>query len=241
MKHSDSIANLALALSKAQGEMPAAQMNATNPFLKNKYADLGSVIETAKPVLAKYGLSVVQLPIGDGGKIGVETILMHESGEWVSNELTLEVADEKGKSAAQVAGSIISYLRRYSLSAALGIYADEDTDGNKPQPKQEPAPRPAQPKNHSSANAPADIQHEAETDPPRKTKKAAPVPSLSPQYLVDNELSSNIPHASVIINKLGLAGKKATDENLALIAKYRKFKNDGMDDENAFAAALVSN
>lgn len=143
MKHSDSIANLAAALSKAQGEMPAAQMNATNPFLKNKYADLGSVIETAKPVLAKYGLSVVQLPIGDGGKIGVETIVMHESGEWVSNELTLEVADEKGKSAAQVAGSIISYLRRYSLSAALGIYADEDTDGNaKQQPKAAP-PAPA--------------------------------------------------------------------------------------------------
>jgi len=87
-------------------------------------------------VLAKHGLSVVQLPIGDGGRIGIETVLMHESGEWVSNELTLEVADEKGKSAAQVAGSLISYLRRYSLSAALGIYADEDTDGNKPQPKQ---------------------------------------------------------------------------------------------------------
>lgn len=143
MNKSDNIASLAAALSKAQAEMPAAQMNATNPFLKNKYADLGSVIETARPVLAKHGLSVVQLPIGDGGRIGVETVLLHESGEWVSNELTLDAADEKGKSAAQVAGSIISYLRRYSLSAALGIYADEDTDGNKPQPKPEPAPRPA--------------------------------------------------------------------------------------------------
>ena len=135
MNKSDTIAKLAAALSKAQAEMPAAQMNATNPFLKNKYADLGSIIETAKPILAEHGLSVAQFPVGDD-KIGLETVLMHESGEWLASTIYMQPQSEKGKSAAQVAGSIISYLRRYSLASVLGMYADEDTDGNQPPQKE---------------------------------------------------------------------------------------------------------
>lgn len=136
MNKSSTIKELAFALSKAQAEMPPAEMNAINPFLKNKYADLGSVIKTAKPILAKYGLSVSQLPVSNGEMIGVTTILMHDSGEWIESTLTLSIGEEKGKSSAQVAGSIISYLRRYSLSSILGMYSDEDTDGNGEQDKE---------------------------------------------------------------------------------------------------------
>ena len=134
MNKSETMKELAIALSKAQAEMPPAEMNATNPFLKNKYADLGSIIKTAKPILAKYGLSVSQLSESVNGSIGVTTILMHSSGEWIESTMVLPVVDAKGLSSAQAAGSIISYLRRYSLSSILGMYADEDTDGNAPQP-----------------------------------------------------------------------------------------------------------
>lgn len=140
MNRSDTLGALAAALSAAQAELRPAAMNATNPFLKSKYADLGSVIDAARPVLAKNGLSYSQLPIGDGQTIGVETILMHSSGEWVASQISLAAMEERGKSAAQVAGSIITYLRRYALAAALGIYADEDTDGHMPQPAPRPAP-----------------------------------------------------------------------------------------------------
>lgn len=122
-------------MAKAQAEMPHVTMNAVNPFLKNKFADLGAVISTMKPILAKHGLSYSQLPYSDGNRIGVTTIIMHSSGEWIESTVSLELADEKGKSAAQVAGSIITYLRRYSLSSAFGLYADEDDDGNKPEKK----------------------------------------------------------------------------------------------------------
>ena len=139
-----SITNLAEALAKAQGEMPAAEMNATNPFLKNKYADLGSIIKTAQPILKKYGLSLAQMPTSDNGNVGLTTILMHESGEWIESTIYLPIGDEKGKSLAQVAGSVITYLRRYAYAATLGMYADEDTDGHLPaqkaQPKQERVP-----------------------------------------------------------------------------------------------------
>ena len=130
MRKSESIVALSKALAAFQGEMPAVQMNAVNPFLKNKYADLGAIIETAKPIMHKHGLSVSQLATSNDGTIGVETMLMHESGEWIASSMELPIEQERGKSTAQVAGSIITYLRRYSLSAVLGVYADEDTDGN---------------------------------------------------------------------------------------------------------------
>lgn len=120
--------------------MPAVEMNAVNPFLKNKYADLGAIIKATRPILAKHGLALVQLPVSNDGEIGLKTILMHESGEFVEDTIFLPIGEERGKSVAQVAGSIITYLRRYSWSAFLGIYADEDSDGNQPQTSQKKEP-----------------------------------------------------------------------------------------------------
>jgi hypothetical protein len=145
MNKSNTIKELAAALTKAQAEMPAAPFNAVNPFLKNKYADLGSIVKTAQPVLAKHGLSVSQLTEGSGREIGITTVLMHSSGEWLESTVTLPVGDEKGKSDAQVAGSVISYLRRYSLAAILGMYAEQDNDGNGSAGDKAPTPKQAQP------------------------------------------------------------------------------------------------
>ena len=102
---------LATALSKAQSEMPAVPMNAVNPFLKNKYADLAEMIRVATPVLTKNGLSISQQPVSTDGQVGVTTTLLHTSGQWIEETISLPLGDEKGKSLAQVAGSIITYLR----------------------------------------------------------------------------------------------------------------------------------
>lgn len=134
---SDSIQSLAAALAQAQAEFPAVPFNAVNPFLKNRYADLGAVIETARPVLAKNGLSFTQMVNSEAEYIGVTTVLMHASGEFLASNVLLPLSEERGKSQAQVAGSVVTYLRRYALASMLGLYADEDNDG---QPHQ-PAPR----------------------------------------------------------------------------------------------------
>lgn len=141
---SESVQKLAEALAKAQAEMPIVPMNSINPFLKNRFADLGAVIQSSRPVLAKHGLSITQFPISDGANVGVTSTLMHSSGEWMSQTVSLPLAEEKGKSAAQVAGSIVTYLRRYSWSSILGLYADEDTDGHQPEKKSEPKRSPEQ-------------------------------------------------------------------------------------------------
>ncbi len=88
-------------------------------------------------MLKKHGLAVMQPIISRGnGSIGIRTILIHESGEYMSADVSLPITDEKGRSFAQSAGAVISYLRRYALASMLGIYADEDTDAQDDKEKQ---------------------------------------------------------------------------------------------------------
>lgn len=141
----ESTPNLNAALAKAQSEFKAVVFDAVNPFLKNKFASLGACIESTRATLAKHGLSVTQQPTGDGTKIGVITTIRHASGESSSSEISLPLGEERGKSQAQLAGSIVTYLRRYSLSGVLGIYADEDNDGHaehQPPPARQAEPTP---------------------------------------------------------------------------------------------------
>ena len=132
MNKSESIAELAKALCKAQGEMSGAAKVSNNPFFKSKYADLKEVIKAIKEPFANNGLSYVQFPIEEGGRIGIETILMHESGEYLSNSFTVNLS----KQDAQGAGSAITYCRRYGLQAVAGI-PSEDDDGNNASQKNE--------------------------------------------------------------------------------------------------------
>jgi hypothetical protein len=127
MAQSEVINELAAALSKAQGEMQAAIKDKVNPFFKSSYADLGSVWDAARPVLSKYGLCIMQTTEinADGSKIIMVTTLAHTSGQWVKSFLPLNPA----KNDSQGVGAAITYLRRYSLSAIVGVVCDEDDDG----------------------------------------------------------------------------------------------------------------
>lgn len=125
MNKSESITALSAALAKAQGEMENADKKSVNPHFRSKYADLAEIINTVRPALAKYGLAVVQYPSFDGQLAHVETIITHESGEWLSGVTSSPVQ----KADPQGIGSATTYLRRYSLAAVCGI-AQEDDDGN---------------------------------------------------------------------------------------------------------------
>ncbi len=127
MNKSESIASLAMALSKFQGEVTNPKNTASNLFFNSKYSPLNEVINMIRPILAKHGLSVLQSPSGDGQNIIITTLLMHSSGEWIEAEPLVLKAD---KVTAQGAGSAITYGRRYALSAILGIASEEDDDGN---------------------------------------------------------------------------------------------------------------
>ena len=132
MQSSETISSLSTALAKCQGSMVAVKKEAVNPFFKSKYATLDSIWDVIRKPLSTNELSVVQtLRIADGVTV-METTLMHSSGEFVRGEMPLNPV----KDDPQGLGSAISYARRYSLSAILGVVSDEDDDGNSASPKQ---------------------------------------------------------------------------------------------------------
>lgn len=127
MNRSESIVEIAKALTKAQSAMENASKNKENPHFKSRYADLAGVIEAIKQPLLDNGLAYTQvfLPT-EHDRVSVETVLMHSSGEWISGIITIPVtrADPQGH------GSAITYARRYSLAAIGGIAAEDDDDAN---------------------------------------------------------------------------------------------------------------
>lgn len=129
MKNSEQLNELAKALAIAQGQIQNPEKDKKNPFLKNKYASLDSFLSACKKPLSENGLSIVQFPGIKDGKVFIETILLHASGQWLSEILDYHVIEEKGRSSLQSLGATITYLRRYSLSSVLGMAAEEDTDG----------------------------------------------------------------------------------------------------------------
>jgi hypothetical protein len=135
-QHSESLVSLAPALVKAQAAMGAAAKDAENPFYHSKYADLATVIAVWKKPLADNGLALLQ-PMSSGTKgIRVTTLLLHESGEWLS--ATVDFPADKEDS--QAYGKACSYARRYSSMAFLNIPSEDDdceeaTHGKPPNPR----------------------------------------------------------------------------------------------------------
>ena len=127
MQTSEQINEIAAAMAAVQGEMKPALKDATNPHFKSKYADLSSVFEAIRGPLSKHGLTVWQDLGNDDRGVTVRTRIIHKSGQWVEFG---PLAIPAGKQDAQGLGSAATYARRYGLSAALGVVADLDDDGN---------------------------------------------------------------------------------------------------------------
>ncbi len=123
--HSASIARLACALAKAQSEMTGASKDSLNPHFKSKYADLAAIWDACRGPLSRHELAVVQLPSAIGSIVTVTTLLVHSSGEYIGEALTLTATQDT----PQGVGSAITYGRRYGLASLVGI-APEDDDGN---------------------------------------------------------------------------------------------------------------
>jgi hypothetical protein len=126
MTTSELINEVAAACAKAQVELKPALKDATNPAFRSKYADHAAIVEASR-VYAKHGVAVFQDVTTSEAGASVETRLAHISGQWIQfGPLTIPMA----KRDAHGAGSATTYAKRYALSAALGISADEDDDGN---------------------------------------------------------------------------------------------------------------
>lgn len=171
METSPSIAALAKALVAFQGEAtsPAKKRTAKVPTKSGgeysyKYADLSDILADIKLNLKKNNLSVVQSATSDGNGIGVQTMLIHDSGEWIKSDpliLPLQAATP------QAAGSAVTYARRYALSAILGISTEEDDDAGSAQGHQ-------QEQRSTAAQRPQAVAPPTAAQPAKAAPEAAP-------------------------------------------------------------------
>lgn len=127
--------NLFKALAEFQQEVPVIH-KATQGY-GYSYADLPKVFEVINPLLKKHGLGFTQL-VGNGD---IKTVVFHvASGELIETITNIPTGVQlKGMNEFQVLGSAITYIRRYALSAILGLVTDKDTDASGvPPTKEEP-------------------------------------------------------------------------------------------------------
>lgn len=123
---------LTKALVAAQKSMPELQRDKINPHLNSQYISLERLLEEVLPVLNTHGLALLQFPTyvetESGRQPALRYALVHgESGESMEDTMLLVVE----RQSSQGLGSAITYARRYTLMALLGLSADEDDDGNK--------------------------------------------------------------------------------------------------------------
>lgn len=125
MFKSESVDLITKALIEFHVDQEAIKKNAVNPFLKTKYADLQALVDGTKENLTKCKLAVTQILDSQG----LTTILLHESGQFISGTAPVEPTEGKGTNRAQEMGVAITYTRRYAYAAILGLVTDQDTDG----------------------------------------------------------------------------------------------------------------
>jgi hypothetical protein len=148
---SEQINELAAALGKVQSTIKPVAFDRDNPFFKSRYATLAAVIDAIREPFAANGLSFSQpCRFEEGGRIGVETIIMHSSGQYLIGE----ISSTPVKNDPQAIGSLISYLKRYLLQAMVGVASREEDDDANSATFTEPPPAKAEPRTSDKARSP---------------------------------------------------------------------------------------
>ena len=122
---STTLGELAKALSAMQADLEPARKEAVNPHFRSRYADLAACLEAVRAPMAKHGLALSQHAGLDGDVVTLTTLLLHTSGEFLQSTAGVRVAKHDPPSV----GSALTYLRRYALSAVVGLSTEQDDDG----------------------------------------------------------------------------------------------------------------
>jgi hypothetical protein len=167
METSATTGQIAAALAKAHIEIDNPELDGVNPHFKSRFSTLAAVLNAVRKPLAKHGIALLQSVAIEDGRVRVSTNLMHASGEWLRETMSFPLA---GGSNVQQAGSVVTYLRRYSLIALCGIVGDphQDDDGDDDRLQHE------EKRNGKPAAKPAPRKETTAAEPPRKETNAFP-------------------------------------------------------------------
>jgi hypothetical protein len=124
--YSEKLDALAKALSTAQSQFKTIKKTGVNPHFNSHFATYNDLKDGTDEALAANGLSVSHYPISEAGDVGVVTVLLHSSGQFILSRLMMKPS----RPGPQEAGSIITYFKRYGRACVLGIEGELDDDGN---------------------------------------------------------------------------------------------------------------
>jgi len=109
---------------------------------RNQYISLDNILHTIRPLLPKCGLSISQ-DLAGGFLV---TSLLHKSGQFKGSAMPFYPMQDNKINTLQAIGGGISYAKRYSISALLGISSDVDDDANGMKDKEPTTPKKELPK-----------------------------------------------------------------------------------------------
>lgn len=209
MRTSPETDQISAAVSKMQGELKPAVKDSVNPFFKSNFTSFTVGVESARPILAKYGLCVNQTGrFLDNGQWVLVTRMSHTSGQWMEGDWPVLSKDQT----AQGFGSGSSYSKRYSFNAMVGIVTQEDDDaeaamGRYHEPKKEIPKQTAQ-QYHKPTQAASSKTHVPKpTSPPQNST----LTKISPPTVVSG--ASNTPQSDLATEPQMKRLDKITEES----------------------------
>lgn len=180
METSETTGAIAAALAKAHLEIDNPELDGVNPHFKSKFATLAAVLNAVRKPLAAQGIALMQSVAITENRVAVTTSLIHASGEWLRETMAFPVANNAN---IQQAGSLVTYIRRYSIIALCGIvgdpHTDDDGDGDR-RDRDEPRKPPQRTTRDSfrpeNARGAAPVREESQ-NPPVKAEAVTAAPS----------------------------------------------------------------
>jgi hypothetical protein len=136
-RSSETVSAIATALAKAQVELSNPEKTSIG-VISNlsrgegertfRYAPLSTGLELVRKSLGGHQIAVLQTTEIDrpSGTVNLTTVLMHTSGEWISSDWP--VCQLSDASMPRRMGAALTYARRYSLFALVGIAGEDDAD-----------------------------------------------------------------------------------------------------------------
>lgn len=209
MKQSESVKTILADLGKAQAEFPTLPKDSNG--YNYKYTNLDTVISTLRPILSKFNIGFMQsLTTTENGRMAITTRLFNSAGEWLEDTTPLpDVSLQKGN-AAQNVGAAITYMKRYTLCAMLGVSCDEDQDG-KPDGNPEFNARNQKPQN----NAPQNKQNAPAGGWDTKEQGARIRELLSAKYPDGTQIFTDTDHRTIT----SMRAQKTADEVIKMLTE----------------------
>lgn len=230
MDRSETFASIVKAMVHVQSELKTVRKDRKNPFAENMYATLDAILEELLPKLNKHEIVLTQSPIfeiAENGnmRIGVETHLMHSSGEWFRYPPFFMQLEKGAKmNMAQSAGSVITYAKRYAVSAIFGISTGDDVDGVQPQADETKQQQRGNQRQNNQQSQQASEQTQDQQQMPSTNEAITKYVSALQKVGIDtNQLFAEI------AKKEGVSNIREVDKIRALghlKARYAQYKNE---------------